>query len=150
MLAVLLAMQKRVHDYVVAGQGVGYFALVWSSGGGLSRNILGGSQTLMDAIAAELGDRVRTAVADFLRGAIGGDAADRHLGLGEAFAAIGGEAPIGEASLCKAKVTVGHLAKLAFRPQLLAKPGGEPVGEALAEQLAQSASRPGALGFEQP
>ncbi len=50
-------------EELVAGQGVGYFALVWSSGGGLSRNILGGSQTLMDAIAAELGDRVRTGCA---------------------------------------------------------------------------------------
>jgi oxygen-dependent protoporphyrinogen oxidase len=47
-------------EELMAGQGVGYFALVWSSGGGLSRNIVGGSQTLMDAIAAELGDRLRT------------------------------------------------------------------------------------------
>jgi protoporphyrinogen/coproporphyrinogen III oxidase len=50
-------------EELMAGQGVGYFALVWSSGGGLSRNIIGGSQALIDAIAAELGDRVRTGCA---------------------------------------------------------------------------------------
>ena len=42
-----------------AGYGVGYFHLVWDRSGGLSRNILGGSSTLTDALAASLGDRVR-------------------------------------------------------------------------------------------
>jgi protoporphyrinogen/coproporphyrinogen III oxidase len=42
-----------------AGYGVGYFHLVWDRSGGLSRNILGGSATLTDALAAPLGDRVR-------------------------------------------------------------------------------------------
>jgi protoporphyrinogen/coproporphyrinogen III oxidase len=41
-----------------AGYGVGYFHLVWDRSGGLSRNILGGSSTLTDALAARLGDRV--------------------------------------------------------------------------------------------
>ena len=42
-----------------AGYGVGYFHLVWDRSGGLSRNILGGSATLTDALAAPLGARVR-------------------------------------------------------------------------------------------
>ncbi len=42
-----------------AGYGVGYFHLVWDRSGGLSRNIVGGSSTLTDALAASLGDRVR-------------------------------------------------------------------------------------------
>ena len=42
------------------GHGCGYFALVWSSGGGLSRNIVGGAGALIDGLAAELGGRVQT------------------------------------------------------------------------------------------
>jgi oxygen-dependent protoporphyrinogen oxidase len=45
-------------EEITAGAGTGYFALVWSSGGGLSRNIVGGAGTLVDGIAAELGGRV--------------------------------------------------------------------------------------------
>ncbi|MFN0155032.1 MAG: flavin monoamine oxidase family protein, partial [Gaiella sp.] len=41
-----------------AGHGAGYFALVWDSSGGLSRNAIGGSQTLIDAMAAGLEGRV--------------------------------------------------------------------------------------------
>ena len=40
---------------VSAGCGIGYFALVWSKGGGLSRNIIGGSSILTGAIASRLG-----------------------------------------------------------------------------------------------
>jgi oxygen-dependent protoporphyrinogen oxidase len=47
-------------EQVSAGAGVGYFRLVWDRKGGLSRNILGGSATLTEAIRAELGARVRT------------------------------------------------------------------------------------------
>ena len=47
-------------EQISAGQGIGYFALVWSKGGGLSRNIIGGAGRLIDGIAAELGDTVLT------------------------------------------------------------------------------------------
>jgi protoporphyrinogen/coproporphyrinogen III oxidase len=46
-------------EQISAGAGIGYFHLVWSAGAGLSRNIIGGSQTLLDGIARELDDRVR-------------------------------------------------------------------------------------------
>jgi oxygen-dependent protoporphyrinogen oxidase len=45
-------------EEITAGAGTGYFALVWSSGGGLSRNIVGGAGALIDGIAAELAGRV--------------------------------------------------------------------------------------------
>jgi oxygen-dependent protoporphyrinogen oxidase len=45
-------------EEITAGAGTGYFALVWSSGGGLSRNIVGGAGALVDGIASELGERV--------------------------------------------------------------------------------------------
>jgi protoporphyrinogen/coproporphyrinogen III oxidase len=45
-------------DELAAGHGVGYFHLVWRKGEGLSRNIVGGSSVLTDALAAPLGDRV--------------------------------------------------------------------------------------------
>jgi protoporphyrinogen/coproporphyrinogen III oxidase len=47
-------------EEISAGQGIGYFALVWAAGGGLSRNIVGGAGVLVDGIAAELGDKVVT------------------------------------------------------------------------------------------
>src|SRR4029077_17296485 len=47
-------------EEISAGQGIGYFALVWAAGGGLSRNIGGGAGVLVDGIAAELGDKVAT------------------------------------------------------------------------------------------
>ena len=46
-------------EELAAGYGVGYFHLVWDRKGGLSRNILGGSGVVIDALAATLGDRVR-------------------------------------------------------------------------------------------
>ena len=46
-------------EELAAGYGVGYFHLVWDRKGGLSRNILGGSGVVIDALAAPLGDRVR-------------------------------------------------------------------------------------------
>jgi oxygen-dependent protoporphyrinogen oxidase len=49
-------------DEVSFGHGAGYFALVWSSGGGLSRNIIGGAGRLIDAVAAGLSGRVVTGV----------------------------------------------------------------------------------------
>jgi oxygen-dependent protoporphyrinogen oxidase len=45
---------------LAAGYGIGYFHLVWNRGEGLSRNLLGGSATITDALAAALGGRVRT------------------------------------------------------------------------------------------
>ena len=47
-------------EEITAGAGTGYFALVWSAGSGLSRNIVGGAQTLIDGIAAELPGRIVT------------------------------------------------------------------------------------------
>jgi oxygen-dependent protoporphyrinogen oxidase len=48
-------------EELAAGYGVGYFHLVWDKKGGLSRNILGGSGVVIDALAAALGDRVHLA-----------------------------------------------------------------------------------------
>jgi oxygen-dependent protoporphyrinogen oxidase len=47
-------------EEITAGAGTGYFALVWSAGSGLSRNIVGGAQRLIDGIAAELRGRIAT------------------------------------------------------------------------------------------
>jgi oxygen-dependent protoporphyrinogen oxidase len=47
-------------EQVSAGYGIGYFQLVWDREGGLTRNVLGGSARLPEAIAATLGPRVRT------------------------------------------------------------------------------------------
>ncbi len=47
-------------EKLAAGYGVGYFHLVWNRGDGLSTNIVGGSSTLTEGIAAELGARVLT------------------------------------------------------------------------------------------
>lgn len=45
---------------ISAGYGIGYFQLVWDRSGGLSRNIVGGSARLPQAIADTLTDRVWT------------------------------------------------------------------------------------------
>jgi oxygen-dependent protoporphyrinogen oxidase len=45
-------------DEISFGHGAGYFALVWSAGGGLSQNIVGGAGLLIDGIAAALVERV--------------------------------------------------------------------------------------------
>lgn len=45
-------------EQVSAGAGVGYFQLVWDRSSGLSRNIVGGSSRLPEAIASSLGSRV--------------------------------------------------------------------------------------------
>lgn len=47
-------------EEITEGAGTGYFALVWSSGSGLSRNIVGGAGALIDGIAAELPGRIVT------------------------------------------------------------------------------------------
>ena len=47
-------------DEIARGQGAGYFALVWSKGGGLSRNLLGGAGVLVGRIAEALGGRIVT------------------------------------------------------------------------------------------
>ena len=46
-------------DEISFGHGAGYFALVWSSGGGLSQNVLGGSSRLIEALAAGVPGGVR-------------------------------------------------------------------------------------------
>ena len=47
-------------DEVSFGHGAGYFALVWNSSGGLSRNIIGGAGRLIETIAAGLPRPVAT------------------------------------------------------------------------------------------
>ena len=47
-------------EEVSAGYGIGYFQLVWDRAKGLSRNVLGGSSTLPEAIARSLGSRILT------------------------------------------------------------------------------------------
>ena len=47
-------------EQLAAGYGVGYFHLVWNRGEGLSANLVGGSATLTEALAAALGERART------------------------------------------------------------------------------------------
>ena len=47
-------------EMLAAGYGVGYFHLVWNRDEGLSTNIVGGSSTLTEGIAAALGDRALT------------------------------------------------------------------------------------------
>ncbi len=46
-------------EEIAAGYGIGYFHMVWDKTGGMGRNIVGGTQTLMDALAAPHGDRMR-------------------------------------------------------------------------------------------
>ena len=43
-----------------AGHGIGYFALVWNAGKGLSWNIVGGASRLIEALAAGLDGRILT------------------------------------------------------------------------------------------
>lgn len=45
-------------EETAAGYGIGYFHQVWNRSEGLSRNIIGGSASFTDALAAGLGDRV--------------------------------------------------------------------------------------------
>jgi oxygen-dependent protoporphyrinogen oxidase len=66
-------------EQVSAGYGIGYFHLVWDREGGLSRNVLGGSARLPQAIAAALGDRVRTG-APVERVVAGRDGVTAHQG----------------------------------------------------------------------
>ena len=49
-------------EEIAAGYGVGYFHMVWDKTGGLVRNIVGGTQLLMDGLAAPHGDRIRLGV----------------------------------------------------------------------------------------
>ncbi|MGI9117761.1 MAG: FAD-dependent oxidoreductase [Gaiellales bacterium] len=46
-------------EQIAAGYGVGYFHLAWNQEDGLGRNIVGGPQTLIDALAAPHADRIR-------------------------------------------------------------------------------------------
>ena len=46
-------------EEIAAGYGIGYFHMVWDKAHGMGRNIVGGTQTLMDALAAPHGERVR-------------------------------------------------------------------------------------------
>lgn len=47
-------------EEISMGHGAGYFALVWSAGKGLSYNVLGGTSTLIDNVAAALPGRIVT------------------------------------------------------------------------------------------
>jgi oxygen-dependent protoporphyrinogen oxidase len=59
MLRATLRRSSGEPEDLAAGYGIGYFHLVWDRSGGLARNLLGGSAALPEAIAAELGDRIR-------------------------------------------------------------------------------------------
>ena len=50
-------------DDLAAGYGIGYFHLVWNRSDGLSRNILGGSSSVIDALAAGLAGRIELGAA---------------------------------------------------------------------------------------
>jgi oxygen-dependent protoporphyrinogen oxidase len=58
MLRATVTRSTAEPEEISAGQGIGYFALVWSAGGGLSRNVVGGAGRLVEGIAAELEGRV--------------------------------------------------------------------------------------------
>jgi len=47
-------------DVLAAGYGVGYFHLVWNRSEGLSRNIIGGSSRMIDALAQGVAGRIQT------------------------------------------------------------------------------------------
>jgi oxygen-dependent protoporphyrinogen oxidase len=47
-------------EELAAGYGIGYFHLVWNRDAGLSRNIVGGPSTLIDALAAGIDGSIRT------------------------------------------------------------------------------------------
>ncbi len=47
---------------IAAGHGAGYFALVWDSSGGLSHNVIGGPQRLIEGIAGRLAGKVELGV----------------------------------------------------------------------------------------
>ena len=47
-------------EELAAGHGIGYFALVWNAGKGLSWNIVGGASRLIEALAAGLDGRILT------------------------------------------------------------------------------------------
>jgi oxygen-dependent protoporphyrinogen oxidase len=71
-------------EELAAGYGIGYFHLVWNREDGLSRTILGGPSRLVEALAARLGDRVRTGadvteVAETENGVVVRDAAGGEL-----------------------------------------------------------------------
>jgi oxygen-dependent protoporphyrinogen oxidase len=57
---VTVARSSAEPDELSAGHGIGYFHLVWRKGQGLSRNILGGSSLLTEALAAGVAGRVVT------------------------------------------------------------------------------------------
>jgi protoporphyrinogen/coproporphyrinogen III oxidase len=48
-------------EALAAGYGIGYFHLVWNAAEGLSRNLVGGSSTLTEALARGLDGRIRLA-----------------------------------------------------------------------------------------
>ncbi len=79
-------------EEISMGHGAGYFALVWSTGEGLSNNIVGGAGVLIDRIRDALGERLRLGaeaqeVADegdhvrlrFTHGGIDTEVAARHV-----------------------------------------------------------------------
>jgi monoamine oxidase len=83
-------------EEVTAGYGIGYFQLVWDRTSGLTRNILGGSSQLPDALARALGERVQLraivsearAEADKVRVRYARDGAVRELTADYAVAAL--------------------------------------------------------------
>jgi oxygen-dependent protoporphyrinogen oxidase len=76
-------------ELLAAGYGVGYFHLVWNRGEGLSANLVGGSATLTDALARDLGERARSGVlVDRVTSVDGGVVVETSAGELRAHAAI--------------------------------------------------------------
>jgi protoporphyrinogen/coproporphyrinogen III oxidase len=109
-------------EQVSAGYGIGYFHLVWDRKGGLSRNVLGGSACLPQAIAAALGDRVRTG-ARVERVVADGDGVTVHHGgeeLRARFAVVATQAFAARALLEGIPVETGEaLGRVAYGPYVV-------------------------------
>jgi protoporphyrinogen/coproporphyrinogen III oxidase len=94
-------------EQVSAGYGIGYFQLVWDREGGLTRNVLGGSARLPQAIASALGARVRTGCT-VERVATAGDGVQvRYAKDGEAGSIAAGHAVVAVPAFAAARIVEG-------------------------------------------
>ena len=80
----------------------------------------------------------------------GGDAADRHFGLRETLAAVGGERPGGEARFGGGKTSIRRVRKRLFEGEPFAQRFGETVGKLRGERSAKRRARRVALGRAEP
>ena len=84
------------------------------------------------------------------RQAGGVDAADRDLGLGEAFAAVGVETPVRQPPRHLLEPAVGDGGELAPQPDPLGQRLGEPLRQRFGEDVVEVGARPLALGPDEP